>query len=82
MDVDEVIPLEERDPELARKIAWFIENRDEIAKRKGFESVWVTPTGVEYVGRLVQEVPKNQAKVGRNDPCTCGSGKKFKKCCG
>jgi uncharacterized protein len=22
------------------------------------------------------------AKVGRNDPCRCGSGKKFKKCCG
>ncbi len=22
------------------------------------------------------------AQVGRNDPCTCGSGKKFKKCCG
>ncbi|MCV5638702.1 SEC-C metal-binding domain-containing protein [Escherichia coli] len=21
-------------------------------------------------------------KVGRNDPCICGSGKKFKKCCG
>jgi preprotein translocase subunit SecA len=21
-------------------------------------------------------------KVGRNDPCTCGSGKKFKNCCG
>ncbi|HKG77504.1 MAG TPA: SEC-C metal-binding domain-containing protein, partial [Beijerinckiaceae bacterium] len=21
-------------------------------------------------------------KVGRNDPCFCGSGKKFKKCCG
>lgn len=21
-------------------------------------------------------------KVGRNEPCTCGSGKKFKKCCG
>jgi hypothetical protein len=21
------------------------------------------------------------AKVGRNDPCSCGSGKKFKKCC-
>jgi hypothetical protein len=21
-------------------------------------------------------------KVGRNDPCPCGSGKKFKKCCG
>lgn len=21
------------------------------------------------------------SKVGRNDPCTCGSGKKYKKCC-
>ena len=21
-------------------------------------------------------------KIGRNEPCTCGSGKKFKKCCG
>jgi uncharacterized protein YecA (UPF0149 family) len=21
-------------------------------------------------------------KVGRNDPCPCGSGRKFKKCCG
>ncbi|MFT7773261.1 SEC-C metal-binding domain-containing protein [Roseateles sp.] len=22
-----------------------------------------------------------QVKVGRNSPCTCGSGKKYKKCC-
>ncbi len=25
---------------------------------------------------------RRSAKVGRNDPCPCGSGKKFKKCCG
>ena len=25
---------------------------------------------------------REQPKVGRNDPCVCGSGKKFKKCCG
>ena len=25
---------------------------------------------------------KKGAKVGRNDPCPCGSGKKYKKCCG
>jgi SEC-C motif domain protein len=25
---------------------------------------------------------RTEAKVGRNDPCSCGSGKKFKKCCG
>jgi len=24
----------------------------------------------------------NENKIGRNDPCPCGSGKKFKKCCG
>jgi uncharacterized protein len=25
---------------------------------------------------------QNEVKIGRNDPCPCGSGKKFKKCCG
>ena len=25
---------------------------------------------------------KNKTKIGRNDPCICGSGKKYKKCCG
>lgn len=24
----------------------------------------------------------NENKIGRNEPCTCGSGKKYKKCCG
>lgn len=27
-------------------------------------------------------VVRASPKVGRNDPCSCGSGKKFKKCCG
>ncbi|PKM78473.1 MAG: hypothetical protein CVU90_01665 [Firmicutes bacterium HGW-Firmicutes-15] len=26
--------------------------------------------------------PTRNEKVGRNDPCPCGSGKKYKKCCG
>jgi uncharacterized protein YecA (UPF0149 family) len=26
--------------------------------------------------------PALALKAGRNDPCPCGSGKKFKKCCG
>ena len=29
-------------------------------------------------GQFTRETPK----VGRNDPCPCGSGRKFKKCCG
>ncbi len=27
-------------------------------------------------------IPIRSAKIGRNDPCLCGSGKKYKKCCG
>jgi preprotein translocase subunit SecA len=37
-------------------------------------------------GRLLPEkvstFRREQPKVGRNDPCPCGSGKKHKKCCG
>jgi len=29
-----------------------------------------------------QTVRRAEPKVGRNDPCPCGSGKKYKKCCG
>ena len=29
-----------------------------------------------------ETVHRDPNKVGRNDPCPCGSGKKFKKCCG
>ncbi len=28
------------------------------------------------------QISKPSPKVGRNDPCPCGSGKKYKKCCG
>ena len=35
-------------------------------------------------GEFVPEVPtrREEPKVGRNDPCPCGSGLKYKKCCG
>lgn len=35
-------------------------------------------------GRIVTPEPVRLAgpKIGRNDPCPCGSGKKYKKCCG
>ena len=32
--------------------------------------------------RKIETIIRGQPKVGRNDPCPCGSGKKFKKCCG
>ena len=30
----------------------------------------------------VKKQPRRVQKIGRNDPCPCGSGKKYKKCCG
>jgi preprotein translocase subunit SecA len=32
--------------------------------------------------QTVQQVVRSGEKIGRNDPCPCGSGKKYKKCCG
>ncbi len=50
------------------------------------------PTGVpqetnpmaqaSQAGTRARTVQRKQPKVGRNDPCPCGSGKKYKKCCG
>ena len=39
-----------------------------------FYSGHVSPKG--------QTVKREEPKIGRNDPCSCGSGKKYKKCCG
>lgn len=30
----------------------------------------------------VETIRREEPKIGRNDPCSCGSGKKYKKCCG
>jgi SEC-C motif-containing protein len=37
-----------------------------------------------YVSSEINPKPpqRHVVKIGRNDPCSCGSGKKYKKCCG
>ena len=42
------------------------------------EGKWVYVSGVPATD--TQE-PRRVTRVGRNDPCPCGSGKKYKKCC-
>ena len=34
------------------------------------------------IGGRLKPIVKKEKKIGRNDPCPCGSGKKYKKCCG
>lgn len=45
--------------------------------------VWTLKGNTPEEVRLMEENKFNISKtIGRNDPCTCGSGKKYKKCCG
>jgi uncharacterized protein len=44
----------------------------------------VIPECIEVIVRSARADPRQpvrSAKIGRNEPCPCGSGKKFKKCC-
>jgi len=47
-------------------------------KRRELEQARMAGAGEQQV----QQVVRGQEKVGRNDPCPCGSGKKYKKCHG
>ena len=42
----------------------------------------VRADGSDAPDEKVEPVRREQPKVGRNDPCPCGSGKKYKKCHG
>ena len=36
----------------------------------------------DYLEPVPMPYERSSPKVGRNDPCPCGSGRKYKKCCG
>ena len=42
----------------------------------------ITPNNSNASDSKPQPIVNNTPKVGRNDPCPCGSGKKYKNCCG
>ena len=52
----------------ARKSAWL------LGQQQPFQS--------SSPGKPAQPLVRQHPKVGRNDPCPCGSGRKYKKCCG
>ena len=54
---------------------------EEFLRKKKRELQQAKMAGGGEAGQ-VQQVVRAAAKVGRNDPCPCGSGKKYKKCCG
>jgi preprotein translocase subunit SecA len=54
--------------------------RQQDVERKAVAKVTATSTGGDDT--VKQEPVRKGSKIGPNDPCPCGSGKKYKKCCG
>ena len=54
------------------------EIRQNIERKENTEPMTTNDSEAEPVKRK----PKRVKKIGRNDPCPCGSGKKYKNCCG
>ena len=64
--------------EYSRKIAGILMNLHDQTRQwvlKGYKPI-------ELNRESISQLPLKSAKVGRNDLCPCGSGKKYKKCCG
>lgn len=51
----------------------------ELSSFKKSDGTWYFTTGKPL---LAKQVVRVAPKTGRNDPCPCGSGNKYKKCCG
>ena len=67
------------------------ESRVELITEICYKNGWQFILGIEpdqeedlsdLERKLNPPVRHKVIKTGRNEPCTCGSGKKFKKCCG
>ena len=63
-----------------RMMLTFMPRRHEDVERKAVAKVTATSSGGDDT---VKSSPVRKGKkIGPNDPCPCGSGKKYKKCCG
>ena len=66
------------------------QRREELARRMQFEHQQAQGMAGDNSPEEVAQAPaaprapivRDGRKVGRNDPCPCGSGKKYKQCCG
>jgi preprotein translocase subunit SecA len=56
--------------------------QEEMERKRRRAEFQMTQQSGNGGGEAQQQVKREGNKVGRNDPCPCGSGKKFKKCHG
>jgi preprotein translocase subunit SecA len=65
-----------------RQVATSVDDIEEAFQRKKKRELEQARMAGAGDMQTVQQVVRSGEKVGRNDPCPCGSGKKYKKCCG
>ena len=65
-----------------RNVATSVDDLEEAFQRKKRRELEMARMAGSGDQQPVQQVVRSGSKVGRNDPCPCGSGKKYKKCCG
>jgi preprotein translocase subunit SecA len=65
-----------------RSVATSVDDLEESFQRKKRRELEQARMAGSGDSQPVQQVVRGTAKIGRNDPCPCGSGKKYKKCCG
>ncbi len=68
--------------EVVEKIFWVQLAHDEDVERIEEQQQKKQRLVFNLGGEDVQQQPVKSQKVGRNEPCPCGSGKKYKQCCG
>lgn len=60
----------------------FVDEGEDLGDTEiSMEEVMEEMSGGVPFGSLAQPIKRERPKIGRNEPCPCGSGKKFKKCC-
>ncbi len=68
------------------KILFTVQLRDSQEEEKEKEAIEAMRAKMieasENISTNFEEVPRAEKKIARNDPCPCGSGKKYKQCCG
>jgi hypothetical protein len=93
-EYDEWLARDRRDKEEHRKKVKELESDparlmlyafEKLAGKKASESDVPSPrprVALSTSPRLLPTAPRSKQKIGRNERCPCGSGKKFKHCCG
>ena len=85
--LDMPLPVRKAFPELLQAFLSYVSTTGRFPEADRWAK-WIPQLETDYVERFREDgsvrgetVRKKFAKVGRNDPCPCGSGQKFKKCC-